>query len=778
MTLWFSIEVRFLTGRYHGRDPYTRPEWPPTPLRLFQAITAGALSGRWAVEDRDATEKALRWLESLGAPALILAPPAHTLKSYRIAVPNNQSDRHVPAMIEDAKKSEEERKNLRLDDLLRKDKELKVVCPRIVGRAPLVYAWPIPESDRGAAEAARVVVRRLLALGTGLDHAVADIRIDRERPRVEGGLSWPPGISPCEGTLDSLVKLHHARLGRLKTGSLRENLPPVRYQRPPSAAGMPVHLLFAIRTLSGERDAPLPVDPKDTAILAQAIRVKLTEPLANAMRHNPRAAPHSSPEEIERLVIGRGADAADTAMRVSIAPLPSIGHEHSDGLLRRILVSVPTAFPLPADVVRRALTGCEIGVGPESSPLRVRLAPIEVDSDSERSMGARYFGPARIWRSVSPVVLPGHRPASPKAQVRISSMGAQEARMRADAQRRKDEAVLFERSLKHAGLEKVPAFRLRREPFGAHQPRADAAWRLPASRDDPQRVWLAGRPRLHAEIVFDEPQAGPILIGDGRFLGLGLFHAVRDEAPGWPEAARYQLGSNGRPPIDSTAFIADVLRRALMSGGYPPQEFSGHGADGPLRADPAHAHAFFLPEDADGDGLIDHLTVYCRYGFSDNARGRLHQLRKLWWRAGSGPAGRGEVDVSLEAIGHPEAIPGLVPLAAPSRIWRSATPYFMPRFRKRSEIAAGRAILVQNQLRREWALRFPDAPLPKITLLDASDHINGRRKIDFARTDRDLVAPDRRGSLVRLQFPTPVKGPIALGRSAHFGLGLFVAERE
>lgn len=768
MSLWFSIEVRFLTGRYHGRDPYTRPEWPPTPLRLFQAMTAGALSGRWVVEDRDASEKALRWIEALGAPEVVLAPPAHTLEPYRIAVPNNQADRHVPAL----------RKGAHLDRLLAGDKELKVVRPRIVGRAPLIYAWRIEEADRGAAEAARAVVRRLVVLGTGLDHAVADVRISPDRPVADGNVSYQPGVSPCEGTLDSLVKLHHANLKRLVTGSLRENVPPVRYQRPQSATGMTVPLLFAIRARSDENDAPLPVDPKDTPILAQAIRVNLAERLANAMRRHPHVVPHTSPEEIERLVIGRGADAADTAMRLWIAPLPSIGHEHSDGLIRRVLVSVPGNFPLPAEGVRRALTGCEVEFGAPPSFLRVQLVPIESDDERERSMSSRYLGWARIWRSVSPVVLPGHRPPPRTIRDRTAPPGNEESQMRADARRRKDEAVLFEKSLKHAGLEKVPAFRLRREPFGAQQPRADAAWRLPASRHDPHRVWLAGRPRLHAEIVFDEPRAGPILIGDGRFLGLGLFHAVRDEAPGRPEAARYRLGPKGRPRIERTVFTADVARRALMAGGYPPQEFSGHDADGPLRTDPAHAHAFFLPEDADGDGLIDHLTVYCRRGFSDNALDRLHRLSRLWWSGGRGSAGSGEVDVSLEAIAPPEAIPGLVPLVAPSRIWRSATPYFMPRFRKRSDVALDRAILVRDQVRREWTLRFPDAPLPDVKLLDASDHINGRRKIEFARSDRDLIAPDRRGSFVRLQFPAPVAGPIALGRSAHFGLGRFVAEQE
>lgn len=33
---------------------------------------------------------------------------------------------------------------------------------------------------------------------------------------------------------------------------------------------------------------------------------------------------------------------------------------------------------------------------------------------------------------------------------------------------------------------------------------------------------LAGRPLVHAAIVFPEPVAGPVILGAGRFLGLGL----------------------------------------------------------------------------------------------------------------------------------------------------------------------------------------------------------------------------------------------------------------
>jgi CRISPR-associated protein Csb2 len=325
VTLWFSIEVRFLNGRYHGRDGETRPEWPPTPLRLFQAVTAGALSGRWSVEGRPASEAALRWLQALGAPEVVLAPAAHGLRPYRLAVPNNQADRHIAAI----------KKGTRLDRLLAGDKELKAVWPWIVGRMPLIYAWAIHEDARIQAEAARAVVRRVVVLGTGLDHAAADIRLATEPPTVGGLVSYPPGASPCEGTLDSLIARHKGTVERLNTGSLRESLTPVRYRPPPPPAGGDAHLLFAFRTPAGEPDAPLPIEPEATAMVAHAIRLILADGIEKALRRHPERV--ASSEAVERLVIGRGAGPADAARRVQVSPLPSVGHDHADGLLRRVL---------------------------------------------------------------------------------------------------------------------------------------------------------------------------------------------------------------------------------------------------------------------------------------------------------------------------------------------------------------------------------------------------------------------------------------------------------
>ena len=77
------ISVRFDDGRYHGR-----PDWPPSPARLFQALVAGAANGEMlAIANRSA----LAWLELLEAP-VIAAPAMRLGQGFTNYVPNNDRD--------------------------------------------------------------------------------------------------------------------------------------------------------------------------------------------------------------------------------------------------------------------------------------------------------------------------------------------------------------------------------------------------------------------------------------------------------------------------------------------------------------------------------------------------------------------------------------------------------------------------------------------------------------------------------------------------------------
>jgi CRISPR-associated protein Csb2 len=428
----------------------------------------------------------------------------------------------------------------------------------------------------------RPVVRRLVALGTGLDHAVADVRLCAETSTATGVTEYDIREAPCVGTLDSLIARHRAGLSRLAGGGLRENLPPVRHDggrnRQPTRA-----LLFLLRTpADAESEQALPVAPEASAVLAHAIRhelaCELREQLTRFSTVWPTLAPPLSTEDVERFVLGRGAGPNDKERRVSVLPLPSIGHEHADGLLRRVLVVIPTACPVAPEIARRALADAEIVV--ESSDgkrlARLRLVPAEQDDDPrEQTMLRRFVGEARVWRTVSPIVLPG---AGWKA--RGIADPAERAAM--DERRRCREEALVHRAINDAGIDaaSIAALRLRREPFGPHRPRADARWQLP--RNSQGRCWLAGKPRLHAEIVFATKRPGPLAFGDGRYLGLGLMQPVGDA---WRDVVVFGLASEPRISTADRGALLGAVRRALMSlsrqsDGAVPRLFSGHETDG------------------------------------------------------------------------------------------------------------------------------------------------------------------------------------------------------
>ncbi len=269
---------------------------------------------------------------------------------------------------------------------------------------------------------------------------------------------------------------------------------------------------------------------------------------------------------------------------------------------------------------------------------------------------------------------------------------------------------------------------------------------------------------------------------------------MRVGQPGKPEVARFVLAGRPRPRVEDTLRIAEVARLAAMSkfrGDRPPIELTGRGDDGPLRDDPSHAHAFYLPEDADHDGLIDHLLIYCRLGFSDPARRALDGLTALWLEHGradeEGERGRKEWRVALEDIASPAVFAGSSRLLKQTRVWESVTPYLKNRFDKRRPKSFSAMVeTYSEQIITEWKRRFPD--IPALNVEPMLDHANPSRfvapvgpgralrsTLAFARTraGRGGRQPDTSGGFFRLVLDNEVEGPVALGWGAHFGLGLF-----
>lgn len=220
----------------------------------------------------------------------------------------------------------------------------------------------------------------------------------------------------------------------------------------------------------------------------------------------------------------------------------------------------------------------------------------------------------------------------------------------------------------------------------------------------------------------------------------------------------YLLVGKPLPRVEDSLRIGELARCAIMSQFKRhgvPSAFSGHD----LPKDNRHKHAFYLPWDSTGDGRLDRLLIHVPMGFDDQQRLILERLSKIYERGGQ------EWKVIIEASGDPIIAQ---PLTQSSTVWESVTPYLHPWHTKKH-------LGIKDQIRKECRLR----DLPEIEELQSIETIKvgnkNKRPIHFRRfrKKRGMTQADGLGSAWRLEFKTPVSGPIALGYGCHFGLGLF-----
>lgn len=235
-----------------------------------------------------------------------------------------------------------------------------------------------------------------------------------------------------------------------------------------------------------------------------------------------------------------------------------------------------------------------------------------------------------------------------------------------------------------------------------------------------------------------------------------------------PTLARFELDSAVLPRLTDAVALGDRMRHALLKWSDGLWVFSGRDADGaPMRG---HRHAFYLPADDDGDGRIDHLTVYCRHGFGSEAMRALERIRKLWGASGH------DIRVVLVRLGGVDELcdPPSPPQLGPARIWQSCTPFVLPRHVKR------RGDVVREAPAEQLAVCLEELGLPVPTTIESTGAAEANPPIAWHRFMRlrqrgGGSLGSRRGFGFRLHFDREVRGPIAVGYGAHQGLGQFVS---
>lgn len=712
------LSIYFHDGRYYGVG-----DWPPAPARLFQALVAGAARGGKLTYD---DKMALEWLETLKAP-VIAAPAVRMGQTFRNYVPDNDLD----AVGCDLKQIA----GIRTD---------KSIQPHIFdSHIPLLFVWTFNgnRDSEGKAQSVCKIVERLYQLGRGVDMAWAyaelldidDIEncLTRHRCVVYRPSENATGeglLSPQKGSLASLERRFEANKSRftlIRRGRKYQthfSPPPkplftkVAYNAPPR------RFLFEIRAATHDGSfVALPCTQTQTLVVA--LRNKAVARLQEALTDD--AA------KIDRVLIGRGAKEVDKAARVRIVPLPSIGHSHADCAIRRILVEVPPNCPLRADDIEWAFSGLE-NIDPATGEIVWNLIHAREGGMLDHyGIGGTKQSGFRVWRTITPVALPvvriGRRTSGGKR------LEGEEKTIRTVVQ-----------ALRHAGVTMpIESVRIQREPFDSKGVRAEEF-------SMPER--FVARGLYHVEIVFAKGLCGPLVIGNGRYLGLGLM-APRKSVSN--DVLIFSIVPKPSVKVADTKPLLHAVRRALMALSRDnneeiPRLFSGHEPEGSPARSGGHKHVFLAADDTNEDGCIDRLVVAAPWA-CDHTTKRSREDRACFDRVATTLTNVRAGRLGVLTLGPASALMSGDPLFGPAHMWTSRTSYRPTRHAghgKNIEAAIVLDIVAECQRR--------GFPKPEVNLLELNVGPNGG------------VA-----ARVQLRFSLAVEGPLMLGRDSHRGGGLF-----
>lgn len=532
MPTHFGLSVRFIDPAFHGRRDGGEPEWPPSPLRVFQALVAAAAARTRGEGVSSRVRTALEWLERQPAPTVV-APACVTGVERHVSVPNNAMDivarawsRGNDSNVGDANPATH--------------RTMKAVRPtRLVGGDGVHYLWPLadPISDdtRSHVETLCDVAPSVVALGWGIDMVVGHgAMVTSEQTDALSGERWRPSKGsggyelrvPTEGTLGALGVRYERFLKRL--GADGFSAPPplasyssVTYRRDTDPSPYPI-AAFSVLNLDASGFRAF-----DTSRRALTV--------AGMLRHATRRAAEDGgwqDDKIRTFVLGHGeaqngkSHVAVGAKRFSYLPLPSIEGRGGSGArvvgaVRRILLC-SFAEDCEAEVAwaRRALSGRDL-VGEDGQPAAL-LSLLPADDKVVRY----YTRPAASWCTVTPVVLPGHDdPAKLRRRLKRANSTDGQRELLGYLNDRVD--TLLRRAIIHAGFSRTLADHVELEwRKVGFWPGTDLARRYGAPDH------LKNYPRFHVRLHWRGPSGrpveipGPVCLGGGRFFGLGLFAAM------------------------------------------------------------------------------------------------------------------------------------------------------------------------------------------------------------------------------------------------------------
>lgn len=481
------LEIDHLMGvAFAARGPDSdMPDWPPQPDRVFSALVA-AWAGRGGLAEE---REALEWLERQAPPSIVASGYSARPAPMTFVPPNDPATgRSGDRTVMPALRRRQPRR-----------------FPAALPHEPIVqFVWdeePPPATSSALEDLARDVAY--------IGHSAS---LTRCRFLAN---AQPPSGQPARR------RIYPGRLAQLETAFRSGVRPTAGDPNPPpvavSTAGPRSDFSPDWIVLSFVRNdgAPPTPDVRSAPMLCRAL-IKALMSGYGAINLVPPA-----------WVCGHAPDGSPTRdPHLAAAPLTFSGYAHADGGLHGLALIPPRGGPDPRldkDFVRafnvlrqnaeRHLVLAGRGL---SHPIPLALASDDVRKSLKPE---RYAGASCRWATVTPILLDRH------FKTELGGAGAnlaREAEIEALIGDACERIGLPRHSRIAAGKHSAVTGAVSAEPSGRSP--SWGRWALPAS--------ASARPLRHAVLHFDQPVEGPVLLGAGRFYGLGLCLPLDQERAG------------------------------------------------------------------------------------------------------------------------------------------------------------------------------------------------------------------------------------------------------
>lgn len=516
MSSTLCISFRFVQPfpLFHGRGDGDESEWPPSPMRAFQALlNAACLRVRGKALSPE-VRSALQVIEVL-QPSIVA--PRATLCSvgYRAYVPHNQADLVMAAWERGNNDASVASHRIEKDFRPHRIETNGDSLPTL----HYLYALDTVKADPVALlSAIRPSVRSIHCLGWGIDQVVADARLVESPSKQLEGERWSPTPRGGRrlrvhrnGSLDALAARHESFLRRLDQGDWTP-VPPLtatdqlRYRRDTDPLPRP-HAVFKL--IDANDDTYRYPHSKLVHIAGMVRHLAI-----GAMKRSAPLAIKDPAPWIERYVAGHR-DVADKSAglphaQLSYIPLPSIGHYHADPAIRRVMIVAPIGDDAILEHICQYLDGLRLKPERESD-LCGAVFLRRTHNDNVASFYTQPDGDQQgynRWASVTPVILPGY-----------------------DDRDRKKTRKLIEKALTQSGVAQQCEFDWSAFSYFPKM--------LPAYKQDNQRRqrghirpgYLLNQTAVHLTLRFNDNARipGPITVGSGRHCGFGLMAGMDQE---------------------------------------------------------------------------------------------------------------------------------------------------------------------------------------------------------------------------------------------------------